>query len=91
MYYADAQPLEGFSFFTHLGFRSPENGPFHRWGHGTSRSTAPIEFATHDSVRAWGRLLISMRLITDPRLQTKEVFSPEQTMRMVQAMYHLMP
>jgi len=31
-YYADAQPLEGFSFSSPPVFVVLKNGPFHRWG-----------------------------------------------------------
>jgi len=87
-YYADAQPLEGFSFSSPPVFVVLKNGPFHRWGmeHPGQQPPDRIRDTTIAYARG-GRLLISMLVITDPRLQTKEGVSVGADYADVQAMY----
>jgi hypothetical protein len=70
-FYADAQPLEGFTFSDPPVFAAASGGPFARWGMQHPGEAAP-EAMRRDAVRLAraGKLAIEMLVITDPRPST---------------------
>lgn len=87
-YYADAQPLEGFALPDPPVFAAVDGGPFHPFGMATPGQPIPESMPAEAAARARrGELVVTMIVVTDPRVVTAEGMGVGRTYVDVQRAY----